>query len=1287
MTYSYSSTPLYVSEGQSIQFRYEAPAGFDELLQVRIEIGDLTVFWLIETKLEDFEPDPYEFQDVDPAENGRLYTYAETVYPDDGVPYTGAAGETPALRAGEQVVTITGLDPGTQAPLLIASNVLDATDYAFRIREWNGSSYNSWGSWTRDAGLTMSNLDQIQLRLTAADGAVENRYIDVGIGTGSARWNVKTSTIPVNCPFPRAAFGTTLDRPINYSYAYSDIPQITGLTSPAVITAGSGIEVAISNYNTTFTNAAGDDILDTIDDGWGDNLTVTNGQYVQLRATTTSISNFEQTFNITIGDCNDGGSWTVGTGEGENFTPDTFAFVDLLEQEPGGVDYVSTAVGSVDNQNRALIAGLTDGTEVDITLREADTTPGVNPRIKVNGGSPGLIQNVVVSNDDYIELVMDGSTDVVDPINNPGAGVARMAINVGDRAIVPWTITNWAAPDTTPEFTPINEVLNRTPGGISVIGPIGLTGFNQEITISATSPLAYNEFDFATGEDVGTVLFSVNGAAGVAGPLQVQPDYTGNPVNITIIMQQPGNANIDPVVGLSHSSRTTITFGDATPFNLRSVNYAVKPIPPAYLGVWYTEKNASFDADGWVAAGEDPTNAKDYYRQPKFDGYSIGTVIPVPKETVVDDGNYGYGTLEDRFPGFLECDGRSLAAADYPWLFDAIGNQYGGSAQYVEATSTYSGNFNLPDYRGVRMVGRGIVDANRGSSAFVPVTSAGGSYELPGSTGGWWYVDDVDIAGTNPLEQVIAPAGQEQGTESEYFSLGTTRTSGTELLTADVEFTVTGAVSANIGPISDVTVRVPSHEHFFVTSETDSPNGDPVIPWGTRAFYGTGFPASAPVTSDRGSDSREPDGTTAEGYWDRISLDGFDYNTFVSEVGDTDGSNGEDVFPPSGRTSVSYGNYWGSPLASLTAELAALTGGTGTTPPGTGSPGTGTDEGIPGTPSTPGTPGGTITEWEIRYSAKFTDPDTDDPDPDNSEGGTGGGPGVPSTGGSWHVLTEGYRIGAPGGDWDAPPVTSTFTVTEDLEYVSGTTGSGSGAEAQVTFEPWDIGDGDKYTRVTVSVTDDGVGYAVGDTLTIATWRDTFFSGGGESVAERLIRVSAVTEAIPDSGGDAATPGSPGSPGGADTPIVDPGVAYGVDGKPEDYFEMADGLKPSSTGDATDAGVIDTSESSGRIDNYQSYESTKTHSHLIGTDPVNDPNSDYSYGNVNGSAELFREGLATFDNFTTITFNQSDVGIELNTGTFSWNNSSKPVPTPKMDPQRKVPIVTPFHKMKYIIKAY
>lgn len=1060
MPYQFSATPLYVEEGQSVQFRYEAPPDFDSILQITIQIGELEVFWVIETKLEDFSPDPFFLRNVDPAEIDTLYTYAATADPDDGVAYTGlVAGETAPLREGEQVITITGLDPGTQAPLVVTSNSLNTADYGYRIRRYNSgtTSYDAWGAWTTETNNTVSNLDQIQVRLRSSTANSDDRNVTVAVGTGFAEWVISTGTLPVNTPYPAPEFGTLNNRELD-SLVYSEIPVINGLSTSAIISVDNNAEIAVSNSNATFTNAAGYDVLSNIVSGWGNDLTVTNGQYVQLRATTSSIEQTPITFSVSVGDGAGISSWIVRTGDGVDETPVSWNFQDLVNQIPGQVNVRSQAnAGSrttlANGRVVALVQGLSDGISVPVTLREFDTT-ATNPRISINGGSAGGFSNVTVQNNDYIELIVDTSPDVSNP-SVPGQGSVSIGINVGDLFIQTWNITNWEGPDTTPAFTPINQVINRTPGGVSIVGPIGLTDFNLPITIEAANPLAYNEFGFATGENVGEVLFSINGDAAVVGPRTVNPDPGGDPVFITIILQQPGDANVDPVVGLSHLTRTTITFGDATPFQLDSVNYAVKPIPPAYLGVWYSEKNAFFDDAAWEAAGEDPNTARDYYRSPKFDGYSIGTVVSIVKETPLDDGNYGYGDLsgdlDSRYPGFLPCDGRLLAAADYPWLWEAIGNQYGGDASYVEATSSYTGNFNLPDYRNVRMVGAGIVDANRGSSSFVISTSAGGSYDIPGSTGGYWYVDDVDVAGPDPLEQVIAPAGQTSGTESAYFTLGTPRTFGTELLTAEVDFTITGSVSGTIGPVSDIPVRTPQHSHNLVTGQIEDEDGDPLIPWGARAYYSTDVQSRYP---GQGQARRGDDVTNAvnDGIWQQDVNWFLGFSTFDQEVQDSGRGNLLSLLPGTGTTNVSFGNYWGSPASVIT------------------------------------------------------------------------------------------------------------------------------------------------------------------------------------------------------------------------------------GLSDDYFTKSGGLN--------DAGVIDTEYQSARIDDYASvYAGLLTHSHLLGLDPVLDPQTDFTYGNVNSDATAYRQGLATFNTNYTVTFNQAEVDLELNPAVFNWNNTSKPIPTVSMDPQRKVPIIAPFHKIKYIIKAF
>ena len=1043
--YNFSTTPLYVAEGQTVQFRYEAPPTFDTLEQIEIRIGELTVFWVIETTKEDFEPEGFNLQDINPAEIDAVYTYAETQEGPDADPFGGGSVFDP-LRAGEEVITVEGLSDTTQAPLSISSNVQNQSEWAWRVRNWNGTSYDPWPAFqTGDNWPTatqfVSNQDQIQVRLKASSAAGDEKRVTVTVGTGEEAWRITTGALPVNEPNPVPVFNPLNDLELDVQI-YSNVVQILGLTTTANIQIDGGGELRVSNSNATTPNDDGYDVLNT-GTAWASTSTVSNGQYVQLRGQSAGTQFTDKIFSIDIGDGIGIAAWNTRTGEGIDTTPDNFVFTDLSDIIPGTTNIVSDI---------KTVSGLSPDITVPVVIREIETSDQTisNPRIRINGGSSGTFSNVTVGNGDTIQLVVDADPDVSVA---PTTESVSLAINVGNRPIQAWSVVNWFGPDTTPTFTQPNNLQNQVPGAFSVLGPIGLTDFNLDIQVSASTPLSYTNAGVATGEDLGTVLISVNGDAPVAGPRNVPPDNTGDPVFITFFYQQPGDANADPVLGLSDYTEFDITFGDAPTFTFRSFNYAVKPVPPSYQGVWYSNKNEFFDEAAFEAAGSPAANAASYYRSPKHDGYSFGTIIAVTKESI-----NGYGDLEKRFPGFLECDGQELNAADYPFLFDAIGTQYGGNGNYDVGTNTYTGTFNLPDYRNKRLAGTGIVDGNRGSSAFLEATNSGGSFEIPGSTGGYWYVSDVGVAGPDPLEQVITTPGSTTGTSSPFFNLGTPKTFGTEELSADVSFLVTGSVNAVIGPVSDKAVIVPSHEHLVLTGQPEDTSGDPVIPWNSRAYYGTadsGAQGPSPEGPDEPSDSR------VRSYWQ--SLGPLNYSTFDQELGDTDGSSLDDYLPlgpDDATTNATFGNYWGSPIGPL-----------------------------------------------------------QNLNPTNAY----------------------FRVGA--------------------------------------------------------------------------------------------------------------------------------------------------------GNLTDAAVVDSRETSVRVDQYVSIFGTLTHSHLLGEDIVGDPNLDYSYGNANGFGGQ-REGLPNFSNVHTLQFNTSndpaagaDLAIELNDATFSWNNATRPIPTVALDPQRKVPVVAPFHKIKYIIKAY
>lgn len=123
-------------------------------------------------------------------------------------------------------------------------------------------------------------------------------------------------------------------------------------------------------------------------------------------------------------------------------------------------------------------------------------------------------------------------------------------------------------------------------------------------------------------------------------------------------------------------------------------------------------------------------------------------------------------------------------------------------------------------------------------------------------------------------------------------------------------------------------------------------------------------------------------------------------------------------------------------------------------------------------------------------------------------------------------------------------------------------------------------------------------------------------------------------------------------------------------------------------------VIDVQEANARVEPYTPQimledldSSVVTHSHLLTTSAITDITTDFSYGNTSGIGSA-RLGLPNAGTIVNIGFTQTEVDISLNSGTFTLNESfKKPIPNVAFKPNKKVPLVENFHKVKYIIKAY
>lgn len=848
MPYQYSTTPLYVAEGDILQFRYQAPPFWDYTETITIQIGGLTTYWYVTTVPEDFRPDPFPLNEVNDA-------LLDTYYYFDPVVFQATTGNSN---------TVTGLTPTTQASVSLTSNFIGTvTDYSLRIND---------GAWfIPGSSTTVQNGDKIALRLKSGAGNQELRELVLGIGTGYETWRVTTIAIPRNEPIPFPNFTDLTAQSLN-KVIYSNVLRIQGLLRPAAVQVDNGASFAISSTNTTTTNADGFDVLDGVT--FGTTGTISNGQYLQLRMTSPSTEFTSKTTVLGIGDITSGSDWVITTGQSLSTTPTSFTFPDIS--------------GAIENflQPSAArpVGGITGlGTGISVPVELVSTTAS-EVKVKINNSSIGVFP-ATVSNGDTITLYARSSSTF-------GSSV-EVNVKVGGTTIPTWRVQTNTGPDTTADFTPPTNKTNQVPGTYVSSSVVSITGINRPITISATN----------------NALISIDYDTAVAGPRTFDPT-----VNTSFYLVLQSSSSLNTTVS------TSVTVGTGTtnnPFTWSVGTYAVAPPAPSYVGSWYSKKNEKVIRNG--------SGTITSIQKTKYDGYSVGTILPILKEsTAAGYGTLTAGSLTARFPGYLLCDGSSYNVADYPVLWEVIGNTYGGTGSYNTTTKAYSGTFNVPDYRNVRMCGTGLIDGNKGSSAFLPVD--GGSVFSVGSTGGFWFVDSVGVAGPLPYEQVEASSNTATtGTTSPFFTLGTVKTTGANLVTAEVSFTTIGTITAQVGPVSSVTTSAPSHSHTYLSAVVDGDRGDPLIPWGARALFGT---TAGPI--DTGNDYAgefpdESEATNAPGVWRQFLTGRFPNLAAELTAAGTSISELTGQLTREGDTRIQYENLWPSNLTGLdTSKLITL---------------------------------------------------------------------------------------------------------------------------------------------------------------------------------------------------------------------------------------------------------------------------------------------------------------------------------------------------------------------------
>lgn len=118
------------------------------------------------------------------------------------------------------------------------------------------------------------------------------------------------------------------------------------------------------------------------------------------------------------------------------------------------------------------------------------------------------------------------------------------------------------------------------------------------------------------------------------------------------------------------------------------------------------------------------------------------------------------------------------------------------------------------------------------------------------------------------------------------------------------------------------------------------------------------------------------------------------------------------------------------------------------------------------------------------------------------------------------------------------------------------------------------------------------------------------------------------------------------------------------------------------------GAVDIPERSISVKSFRPLTS-RSHTHYITLTQIsgNQLNTIFSYGNSDGPGTSFGSLLGGFTTSVEIEFEASNIGLEVLPGLFTLNTNKQLIPTPALDPQTEIPLITPYTWVRWLIKAY
>lgn len=161
------------------------------------------------------------------------------------------------------------------------------------------------------------------------------------------------------------------------------------------------------------------------------------------------------------------------------------------------------------------------------------------------------------------------------------------------------------------------------------------------------------------------------------------------------------------------------------------------------------------------------------------------------------------------------------------------------------------------------------------------------------------------------------------------------------------------------------------------------------------------------------------------------------------------------------------------------------------------------------------------------------------------------------------------------------------------------------------------------------------------------------------------------------------PGGPTAPNsGLGGPRFDATVSY------TNYWASPkDGSLQLQNNSGNQVGAIDVLATTASTRIYSPEGGLKTHNHYLSTTEYGDSANAYGWGNVNGPGTKTSGLGGANDGTVEVAFTHTELGARVNRGKFELSSAKALIPDVVLRPNVTIPLVQPFFRVKYLIKAY